>query len=89
MEITWSPADGEAQPLLSRAGEEMAALFGLTNVTEYTFTLVTVDTTDTRSDGTTVTATPGPTTSGYMTPAAQDEVTCRLRLRGPYPVPIW
>jgi hypothetical protein len=72
VEITWSPADGEAQPLTTF--RNAVAPTGLTNGTQYTFTVVTVDTAGNRSAGTTVTATPVATTLDYMSSAAQAEV---------------
>ena len=57
VEITWSP-DAPAIPATRSPGTETYLASGLTNGTEYTFTVKTVHTNDSTSDGKTVTATP-------------------------------
>jgi formylglycine-generating enzyme required for sulfatase activity len=56
--ITWTPEDGGSQPVTVQPGTESATITGLTNGTEYTFTLKTVDTAGNASSGVTTVATP-------------------------------
>jgi hypothetical protein len=56
--ISWSPADGMSQPVTVNAGVEIATITGLTNGTEYTFTVQSVDGDNNTSTGVTDTATP-------------------------------
>jgi hypothetical protein len=58
VEVTWSPEDGGSQPKKIDPGTEQAQMTGLTNGTEYTFTLKTVDTAGNASSGVTTVATP-------------------------------
>jgi chitodextrinase len=57
VEITFTPAGG-AQPLTVVKGVQSRTVSGLTNDTEYTFTVKTVDTTGNESTGANTTATP-------------------------------
>ncbi len=57
IEITWSP-EGPAAPEVIDAGVQTASITNLTNGTEYTFGVSTVDTDGNMSDSVTITATP-------------------------------
>ena len=57
--ITWEPAEGTTtQPISAAAGTTAASITGLTNGTEYTISVVAVDTVGNRSTVETITATP-------------------------------
>jgi hypothetical protein len=58
--ISWTPEHGERQPKPVIADTEKAAITGLTNDTEYTFTVKTVDASGNTSSGVSVEGMPRP-----------------------------
>lgn len=58
--IAWDPPDGPEQPVTVDPAEETATVTGLSNDTEYTFIVRTVDTSENVSDGKSRSATPRP-----------------------------
>jgi formylglycine-generating enzyme required for sulfatase activity len=69
VEVTWSPEDGGSQPKKIDPGTEQAQITGLTNGTEYTFTLKTADTAGNASSGVTTVATPAAPPSAPSAPS--------------------
>jgi chitodextrinase len=55
--INWTPAGGSSQPVLVDEGVQSAGIAGLEEKTDYTFTLVAVDTASNKSTGVEVEAT--------------------------------
>ncbi len=52
VELTWTPADGETQPVVVGAPNDIYTVSGLTSETSYTFTAVVVDEAGNRTGGT-------------------------------------
>jgi chitodextrinase len=80
-EITFSPeATNVKQPIFSSGRAETKTITGLANGTEYTFTVVAMDVSGNKSDGITITATPGDTTppanvTGLFAEAGNGQIT--------------
>jgi len=72
IEVTWTPEEGESQPKQIDPATGSATITGLSNGTEYTFSIVAIDTSGNKSDPETFNAIPVPNEVSNLTSAVGD-----------------
>jgi hypothetical protein len=75
VEISWTPVDGESQPKSVGVGVESATVTGLTNGTDYTFSVQATDNAGNLSDGVSATAPPADVDTLFVDMVASIAVT--------------